>query len=155
MKIRILNMMCGIAGSGKSTIAKILVDNKNIVSLDSVREFLFDTRAEQKQGNLVYKIGIEKIKYLLSKESDEYIVEVVYDATNLTKKTRAKVLEDLKGYYDLAYCVCADVGLEVAKRQNRQRAEDEIVPDEVLESMQTRLEIPTKDEGFIAVHVVH
>ena len=84
-----LVIMCGIPASGKSTVAKLF--NSNIVSTDSIRKELFGDESIQGNGVEVFSLAYSRIRNYLSLGEN-----VVFDATNITIKSRAQIFQNLK-----------------------------------------------------------
>ena len=77
-------VMCGLSGSGKSTVAtQIAKNNENtvIVSSDAIREELTGNYENQEHNEEVFKIFHDRIRKNLENKNN-----VVADATNLTMK---------------------------------------------------------------------
>lgn len=86
-------VMCGLSGSGKSTIAKQLAqehENTVIVSSDSVREELTGDYENQDHNEEVFQIFHKKIR-----ENLENNKNVIADATNITMKSRRAILQNI------------------------------------------------------------
>lgn len=82
--------MCGLSGSGKSTIAtQIANENPNtiIVSSDAIREELTGNYEDQEHNEEVFKIFHNRIRKNLENKKN-----VIADATNLTMKSRRAIL---------------------------------------------------------------
>ena len=140
-----LILMCGVPASGKSTIAKklsICLNNTPIVSMDDIREILFDTRKCQKQGDLVYKLAVNRIIRLF-RDTDI----VIFDATNRTAKARKQVIQDIQDSVDCdVYCVFLNTPLDIALDRNLNRDESIQVPPAVIRRMYETLQLPTNEE---------
>ena len=112
-----LILMCGVPASGKSTIAKklsICLNNTPIVSMDDIREILFDTRKCQKQGGLVYKLAVNRIIRLF-RDTDI----VIFVASFRTAKARKQVIQDIQDcVHCCVYCVFLNTPLDVALDRN-------------------------------------
>ena len=98
-------VMCGLSGSGKSTIAKQLAqehENTVIVSSDSVRKELTGDYENQDHNEEVFKIFHKRIR-----EALENNINVIADATNITMKSRRAILENVKGIdcHKVAYLI--------------------------------------------------
>lgn len=113
-------IMCGISGSGKSTVAaQIAKENANtvIVSSDSIREELTGNYADQEHNEEVFRIFHDRIRRNLENKRN-----VIADATNLTLKSRRATMDKINGldieknllYYRKTIC-------PVQKRQFKQR----------------------------------
>ena len=94
-----LIMLIGLPGSGKSTLAsKIAKDCRNyiVVSTDSVRKEIYGDEAIQGDGNKVFERAYALIDYYLR---DGY--SVIFDATNVRRKSRKAFIERFKKWKDL------------------------------------------------------
>lgn len=136
-------MLVGIPGSGKSTYAERYYENDEkakILSSDKIRKELYGNEAIQGNPTEIFGLMQERtIKYL----NEGY--DVIYDATNLTRKDRAKILNLLpKFVYAQATIVWAPIEKCIENDQNRERT----VGKEIISRMVKRFEIPFYDEGF-------
>lgn len=163
-----LYLTVGIPGSGKSTYVKAL-KNVKVVESDAIREELFgdanlqftpeflkehgiDENLSYKQkkhqaGQIVFTIVYDRCRTALSEGND-----VVLDATNLSKFCRKNSLSRLKGLYSDAIVLYFDTPLEKALENNNNRIRH--VPEEVIKSMHSKMEIPTKEEGFSKIVII-
>ena len=73
---------------------------------------------------------------------------VVADATHLSKKSRALVLDKVREYADEIEAIVMDVPLETALERNDNRTGRAFVPRGVIRRMFFQMEAPTRDEGF-------
>ena len=82
--------MCGLSGSGKSSIAKDLAVkyHAEIVSSDAIREELFGSCQNQSDNEKVFNIFNKRIRESLNKNKN-----VIADATNITIKSRRAIVE--------------------------------------------------------------
>ena len=90
-----LYIMCGLSGSGKSTIAtQIANENPNtiIVSSDAIREELTGNYEDQEHNEEVFKIFHNRIRKNLENKKN-----VIADATNLTMKSRRAIMMKVNG----------------------------------------------------------
>lgn len=85
-----LFIMCGLSGSGKSSIAKDLAVkyHAEIVSSDAIREELFGSCQNQSDNEKVFNIFNKRIRESLNKNKN-----VIADATNITIKSRRAIVE--------------------------------------------------------------
>lgn len=86
-----LYVLIGPAGSGKSTYAKRYLGDTEIVSTDDIRGGLWGDPSDQRLPKVVFAVAYARAETELRHGHD-----VVFDATNLTKKTRRKVLQNLR-----------------------------------------------------------
>jgi predicted kinase len=169
-----LIVLCGLPGAGKSTAAK---NRGKIFSSDAIRKELFGDESLQydekkgkeqllekgvdvstlsadelekrlkNQGNAqVFSLLHKRIKKTLEKGED-----VVYDATNIRRSERKKILKKFSGLYDQAICVFIDVPLSKALAQNAKRARQ--VNEKVIMKMHARFQKPDRSEGFDEIEI--
>ena len=102
MKKHNLFLMCGIAGSGKSSWLQKNVSNAAIISRDEIRfSIIGDFDDYFAKENEVFTIFIQKIQEAI--DNNDGPTEIYCDATHLTKKSRNKVLNALKKYKEYTY----------------------------------------------------
>lgn len=146
----ILWIMVGLSGSGKSSIAKQIVENHPntiIVSSDSIREEVFNNYEDQSHNEEVFKIFHKRIREGLENKSD-----VIADATNITMKSRRAILENVNGLnIKKIACILPKPFCE-CKKDNLDR--NHPVPDEVLDKQIRRFQIPFEEEGFDEIEIL-
>jgi predicted kinase len=141
-------MLVGVPGSGKTTYAKSIVSDKvKHFSSDAIRAELWGDENCQKEPSKVFSLMHERTLEALR---DGY--DVIYDATNISRKNR-KVILDLLPTHVTKKCtiVWAPIFTCVKRDLSRKRT----VGVRVIESMIRRFEAPFYDEGFdyINVHI--
>ena len=145
-----LIVLVGVPGSGKSTYAMNKYNNEpNIVwlSSDAFREKLYgDVNCQDNPGKVFAAMQEEAVAAL------EKGFDVIYDATNVTRKARAGILNVVPKYVQKCCVVIwapIDICIERDKVRNR------TVGKEVIDKMLKRFEAPFYDEGFdsILVHI--
>ncbi|MCL4440318.1 MAG: AAA family ATPase [Eubacteriales bacterium] len=139
-----LRMLCGIPGSGKSTLVKRLPGY--VVSTDSIRRFLWQDEAVIKHDSLVFSLAENIVEYLLSRKED-----VIFDATNLTAAKRSNFVnlaKKTKASVDLHWVNCL---LHIAIKRNSGR--ERKVPEKIIISLYKSFQRPTAEEGFDAIKV--
>ncbi len=145
-----LILLVGIPGSGKSTYAQNKTKyDSNIVwlSSDAIRERLYGDASCQDNPGKVFEIMQKETVQALEKGFD-----VIYDATNITRKARAGILNIVPKYVQ-KYCVVIWAPINICIE--RDKARERTVSKEVIDKMLKRFEAPFYDEGFdtIMVHV--
>ena len=140
-------LLCGPAGSGKSTWAtrQIKVPQAQAwVSRDSIRFILVGENEDYfSREDEVFESFIKSIQAAID---DRETREVYIDATHLTEKARNKVLDQL----DLTNCqiipVVVHPDLKTTLAQNDQREGRAFVPRSVIKRMDAQFEEPTFHE---------
>ena len=145
-------MLVGISGCGKSTMARklnVLSEGKAaIVSSDDIREEIYGDASNQANPQRVFNEAYARVEKLLKNGND-----VIFDATNLTKKTRSYLFSYLKKHNliegnDVSACVC---NTDIETCINRQAKRARKVPENVILRQSLEYEKPELDEGFYAV----
>ena len=141
-------MLVGLPGSGKTSWANEMVDKRDWLlhlSSDEIREELFGDESIQEDSNKVFEL-----MNLRAREALKNGVDVIYDATNLSRKRRKGIIQQMPKafdgedisfesvYFATPYYRCL---LNNSKRDRK-------VPKEVFFDMYKRLEIPVLNEGF-------
>lgn len=143
-----LFMLIGLPGSGKSTFARNRVKfyddcNKTrleIVSSDDIREELYGTRFCQKDPARVFEIAHERIINSLEQGWD-----VIFDATNITRKNRASLLNKIPAYTEKFAQICwAPISTCIERDLKREFP----VKANVIWKMAYKFQMPFYDEGF-------
>ena len=147
-----IHLMVGIQGSGKSTLSKKLAQELDIIisSTDEVRKQNVGIKEE-----LVWPLAYEMCANELKKGKD-----VIFDATSITPKVRARLINNIKEYYDSfeVGCYFFQVNPEICKQRVsvRNTIEGELyLPVEVIDSYYEKLVKPTIDEGFKFIKVIN
>lgn len=138
-----LIVMIGYPGCGKSWLSKqleALEENCLRVSSDEIREELFGFR-DQSHNDEVFQELHRRI------HEHSSIGNCIYDATNLSVKTRKRIVNEFKDEYELeAILVVRPIRELVAV--NEGRSEIERIPSSALKRMFGTFEIPTYVEGW-------
>ena len=148
----ILHLMVGVQGSGKSTYSKKLKDQYGykIISSDEVRKMHPDWE-EVKIFPEVYRLCAIELK-----EGRD----VIFDATNITPKVRAKninLIREIYSYFDVyAYFINTEKELCKERVLKRNSIEGELfLPIEVIDSYFNNLVPPSIEEGIDKVIVIN
>jgi len=146
-----LYMLIGIPGSGKSTwLAKQAFDwtKTRIISTDNIIE-----RRAREQGKTYSEVFQKEIKgatHQMNRDLKQAIAsgdDVVWDQTNLTKKSRASKLSEIPdSYRKIAVFFSTPDDAELKRRLASRPGKT--IPANVVLGMRSQLERPSKAEGF-------
>ena len=144
-----VHILIGIPASGKSTFAKNFVfshKDYKIVSTDDIRWKLFGNPSIQGNPKMIFAIAYKDIMSYLDKDYN-----VIFDATNISRKNRANLINFLNesGVENIV----ADyfpVTIDVALERNLQRKRH--VPEKVIYKMFGKIEEPKYEEGFSEIN---
>jgi len=139
-----LYMMVGLPGSGKSYYASKM--EAVVISSDDLRQELFGDVNDQDHNNELFNELHKRIQ-----ENLKNGVDVVYDATNLSRKRRKAFLKTLPSDTQ-KYAIIMCTEYELCLENNRKR--DRFVPKDVIERMYKRITIPNQEEGFDRISFV-
>ena len=142
--VKTVYLLCGPAGSGKSTWAeKNAGPNDKIVSRDKIRFSLVKENEDYfSKEEEVLKKFITSIRWAMDAEDHD---AVFIDATHLTRKARVKILYSLNLENVSVIPVVFETSLANCLNQNGQRKGRERVPDAVVANMYDKLEDPRHD----------
>lgn len=146
----VLYMLIGVPGSGKSTWIKNSYAAKNamIASTDNLIELAATVNG--KTYDEVFKSVIasaEKTMYELvfSAVKDDY--DIIWDQTNLNRKTRAKKLIMIPDRY-VKVAIYFDTPEDKVLQDRLANRPGKTIPYHVMKSMLSSIEYPQHDEGF-------
>jgi predicted kinase len=151
-------MLVGIPCSGKSTYVNKLKtipywSNAVILSTDAYIEKV------AQEHNTTYREIFEDCIDEATRQLELAFIEakdkgknIIYDQTNISRKTRKKKLSKLPSLYARGV-IYFDITLEEALRRNENR-EGKYIPKSVLKRMYHQFEVPTIEEGFDYVEKV-
>lgn len=143
-------MTIGIPGSGKSTWANEfarLNPEFKIVSSDKIREELYGDESIQGNPKDVFKIAFKRTAKILQHDN----ARVIFDATNVQRKYREQFIDYMKkGVEDAEniYFTAVFFDCPYQKAIERQNERSRKVPNNVIYKMHSKLEPPTKEEGW-------
>jgi predicted kinase len=143
MSKNVLIVCCGLPASGKSTYAELLAESGHFhrVCPDLIRKDLYGNESIQGDGKKVFEIAHESIK-----NYGEIKRNVVFDATNIDRRTRKNLVEQMRPYFDVIICKWFSTPLELCLERNQARERQ--VPLKVIWDMSDRFRAPMIDEGF-------
>jgi predicted kinase len=153
-----LVMLCGIPTSGKSTYVNKLkkLDYWKDAVVLSTDNYIEDKA--QRLGLTYNEIFDDLIKDATKELEIEFNWakskgrNIIWDQTNLSRKTRRKKLSKLPSIYKRGV-VYFTISLEDALERNKHR-EGKFIPESILKRMWHQFEIPTLEENFDYVEKV-
>lgn len=137
-------------GAGKSTYANKL-KNQNpsfiIVSTDVLRKELLNNINDRKHNDFIYQEAYKRINDNLKNGYN-----VIFDATNINRKSRSKLLNSIPRFADTECHVVWDIVENCIDKDNKR---ERTVGQSVIEKTLKKFEPPFIDEGFskILVHI--
>ena len=149
MSKNVLIVMCGLPASGKSTYSEWLAINANFhrICPDVIRKDLYGDENIQGDGKKVFSIAHYQMGTIGNLRGN-----VVFDATNIDRKTRKDLVKKMRPHFDIIICKWFSTPLLTCKLRNAKRERQ--VPEEVLDSMYERFRAPMLDEGFDLVEEI-
>lgn len=131
-------VMSGLPGAGKDTWIAENLSEAPVVSLDVIREKM-GISAKGNQGRVIQGAYEAAREHLRNRE------DFVWNATNVTRQNRLRVLRLLRDYNAHIEIVYVEVPPEQLYRQNQER--EDAVPVNVIEHLVRKLEPPEKWEA--------
>ena len=144
-------MVVGLPGSGKSTFCenfKLHYPSVKIHSSDAIREEICTSREDQSKNEEVFRILHDRLKEDLNKGDD-----VIFDATNISRKRRKETLRKLKDIPCKKVCMLIATPYEVCLAQNQNRPYP--VPERVINNMYKSFDIPYYYEGWDSIEIIY
>ena len=144
-----LILLVGVPGSGKSTYAKDYMEhNSNVVHLssDGIRAELYGD--ESTQGNPAEVFGLMQKRAIEALNNGQ---DVIYDATNVTRKDRAGIIGVCPRFAQIeAHIIWAPIEVCI----ERDAARDRTVGKAVIDKMLKRFQAPFFDEGLDDIKII-
>jgi predicted kinase len=144
-----LIILCGIPGSGKTTYAKDYMErNSNTVHLssDAIRKELYGDGNIQGNPADVFSLMQKRAVEALNNGHN-----VLYDATNVTRKDRAGIIGVCPKFTKIeCHIVWAPIEVCIERDSKRERT----VGKEVIDRMLKRFQAPYYDEGIDEIKIV-
>jgi predicted kinase len=149
-----LYLMCGPAGSGKTTWVKQHAHPgvSAHISRDRIRfSMVRENENYFSREDEVFEEFCEQIKQALAAP---WVDEVYVDATHLTAKAREKVLREIAHIKFELIAVVIEPPLEKVLEQNAKRTGRERVPDTVIKNMYNSFEHPSLTERYVYQQII-
>jgi predicted kinase len=131
-------LMSGLPGAGKDHWIRTNLPDWPVVSLDALRDEL-DVLPTDKQGEVIQRARELAREYLRQGQP------FVWNATNLSRLVRGECVRLFATYKARIRIVYLDVSEAMLRRQNKERAAP--VPEDVIERMLSRWEVPDRREA--------
>jgi predicted kinase len=134
-------LMCALPGSGKDTYIEKFMKDVPVVSLDDIRRKNKVKRGDTKgEGN-----AIQEAKEL-AKTHMRVGQDFVWNATNITREMRSKLISDFEEYGGAVEIIYIEVPYKDLLSQNHNR--EHKVPEKALERLISGLEVPDVTECY-------
>ena len=144
-----LIILCGIPGSGKSAYAKDYMErNNNTIHLssDAIREELYGDESIQGNPGEVFTLMQKRAVEALNDGCN-----VLYDATNITRKDRAAMIGMCPKF---AKIECHIIWAPIEVCIERDAARERTVGKEIIDRMLKRFQSPYYDEGIDEIQII-
>lgn len=144
-----LILLVGVPGSGKTTYAKNYMErNANTIHLssDAIRKELYGDENIQGNPGDVFSLMQKRAIEALNNGCD-----VLYDATNITRKDRAGIIGVCPKF---AKIECHIIWAPIEVCIERDAARDRTVGKEVIDRMLKRFQAPYYDEGIDEISII-
>lgn len=140
-------VMCALPGSGKDTYIKENFSDIPMLSLDELRRKRKVKRGDKKAEGHLYQDMKEMYKIHLRAGQD-----FVFNATNITKDLRGKVIKEFEEYKAKVVVVYVEVPYKTLLQQNHNR--EHKVPEDAVEDMIFGLDVPDATECYDVIYEV-
>ena len=144
-----LILLCGLPGSGKTFYAEKIKDSYSYIvhlSSDAIRKELYGDESIQGNPSEVFSLMQNRAIEFLNNGYD-----VIYDATNITRKDRASIIAKCpKVAHIECHIVWAPIEICIERDASRKRT----VGKEVIDRMLKRFQAPYYDEGIDEIEVI-
>ncbi|EPL6455110.1 AAA family ATPase [Providencia rettgeri] len=134
-------MLCGLPGMGKDHFVKQFYPQIQMVCLDEIRREHKISPADRNAQGWVAQQGKEQAKQFLRTKTD-----FIWNATSLSASLRESMVSLFARYQAKVHIVYLEVPAKQWRQQNQQRKF--AVPEQVMERMAGKLELPTPDEAY-------
>ena len=144
MSKSVLIVLCGLPACGKSTYAEMLCEiNPTFQRIcpDLIRKAFYGDESIQGDGKRVFNTAFHDLK-----EYGSIGASVIFDATNINRSRRKKLVKEMRGYFDIIICKWFSTPYYICDQRNQTRSRK--VPNEVLLRMRDNFQQPSMEEGW-------
>ena len=141
--------LVGLFSSGKTTYAN-QYEKENVVkvfSSDEYRKKICDDRKDQTKNDKVFKALYADLRAALENGED-----CILDATNCTIKDRLRVLKAIEGVDCVKIVSVISTDVESCIKRNKNRPEEDRVPEEVIYKYARKFDVPLPWEGWDKIY---
>lgn len=140
-------LMCGLAGVGKDNYIRQHYADWPVISLDDIRRQHKLKATDTAATGWVVQQAKEQAKTYLRAG-----ISFVWNATNLTRQIRQQLISLFAEYQAYTRIVYLEVPYTIWRKQNQKR--DYAVPEQALDRMLSRLEVPLVNEAHQVEYVI-
>ncbi|MDN5214957.1 polynucleotide kinase-phosphatase [Fulvivirgaceae bacterium BMA12] len=147
-----LVVLVGISGSGKSTFAKRLFKETEVLSSDRCRAIVSDDENNQAASNDAFEL----LHYIASKRLKNGLVTVI-DATNVQTEARKPLIQLARDHHCLPVAIVLDVPEKICQSRNDQRP-DRDFGKHVIRQQRSQLKRTIRNlkrEGFRHIYILN
>lgn len=137
-------LMCGCSGVGKTTFSKAFAKEHNLKYL-GIDDFYALVNGDECRHTNTFEVWIEFYKAI--HEAEIRNIDVIIDTNAVTKSHREQFLEWFPTFEH--HLIYIDASPELMKKNNKSRRRQ--VPDDVMNKMQRKLQVPWMDEPFTTI----
>lgn len=140
-------LMVGIAGAGKDYYVMQELCDKDVISLDDIRDEMGVKHGDKKGQGRVIQEAKERAREFMRNH-----IDFVWNATNISYQLRSQLINFFNSYGGKVKIIYVEAPYEVLLKQNAQR--ENAAPDKVIEKMINKLEIPNNTEVPMVTYIL-
>lgn len=142
-----VTMLSGLPGMGKDHYIQSLKSDITIVSLDAIRRKHKISPTDKSGNGRVVQMAKEEARSYLRKGQS-----FIWNATNITQQMRSQLIDLFVSYGAKVKIVYVEKPYDIWRNQNRNR--EHPLPENILDKLLFKLEIPQLTEAHEVVYVV-